>query len=149
MTEQLQHTATYTYIRYGCHARAWKIRSAFLPTCNETNHTRTDLIFWVCMALRNQSKLLRRLSLKYSLKLCCKIIRHPLKKNSYHRSVFIHCSQFYNNTAKYGRPLILVKTHVVLVRVACAWLQHTHTVGYIYIHKNIDNGTIIDMHVAQ
>ncbi len=27
--------------------------------------------------------------------------------------------QFYNNTANYGRPLILLKTHVVLVRVAC------------------------------
>ncbi len=40
-------------------------------------------------------------------------------KNSYHRSVFIHCSQFYNNTANYGRPLILLKPHVVLVRVAC------------------------------
>ncbi len=25
------------------------------PTCNKTNYTRTDLIFWVCMALRNQS----------------------------------------------------------------------------------------------
>ncbi len=86
-------------------------------TCNETNYTRTDLIFWVCMALRNQLKLLRRLSLKYSLKLCCKIIRHPFR-NSYHRSVFIHCSQFYNNTANYGRPLILLKTQVVLVRVA-------------------------------
>ncbi len=32
--------------------------------------------------------------------------------------VFIHCSQ-HNNTANYGRPLILAKTHVVLVRVAC------------------------------
>ncbi len=30
-----------------------------IPTCNETNYTRTDLIFWVCMALRNQLKLLR------------------------------------------------------------------------------------------
>ncbi len=37
---------------------------------------------------------------------------------SYHRSVFIHCSQSYNYTANYGRPLILLKTHVVLVRVA-------------------------------
>ncbi len=36
-------------------------------------------------------------------------------KNSFHRSVFIHCSQFYNYTANYGRPLILLKTHVVLV----------------------------------
>ncbi len=35
------------------------------------------------------------------------------------RSVFMHCSQFYYNTADYGRPLILLKTHVVLVRVAC------------------------------
>ncbi len=70
------------------------------------------------MALRNQLKLLRRLSLKYSLKLCCKIIRHPFK-NSYHRSVFIHCSQFYINTAFHGRHLILLGTHVVLVRMAC------------------------------
>ncbi len=88
-----------------------------IPTCNETNYARTDLIFWVCMALRNQLKLLRRLSLKYSLKLCCKVIRHPFQ-NSYHRSVFIHCSQFHN-TANYGRSIILLKTHVVLVRVAC------------------------------
>ncbi len=95
--------------------RAWKIRSAFVhnPTCNKTNNTHTDLIFWVCMALRNQLKLLRRLSLKYSLKLRCKIIRDPFK-NSYNRSVFIHCSQFYSNTANHGRPLILLKTHVVL-----------------------------------
>ncbi len=46
------------------------------------------------------------------------VLRHPFK-NSYHRSVFIHCSQIYNYTANYGRPLILLKTHVVLVRVAC------------------------------
>ncbi len=96
--------------------------------------------------------------LKYSLKLCCKIIRHPFK-NSYHTSVFIrtlltilqqhcklwsplnsfkdacrscqsgmwlqhtchmHCKLWSpTDTANYGRPLILLKTHVVLVRVAC------------------------------
>ncbi len=30
--------------------------------------------------------------------------------------MFIHCSQFYNYTVNYGRPLILLKTHVVLVK---------------------------------
>ncbi len=36
-------------------------------------------------------------------------------------------SQFYNYTVNYGRPLILLKTHVVLVRVACGSNIHMKT----------------------
>ncbi len=32
----------------------------------------------------------------------------------------VACAVVSNNTANHGRPLILLKTHVVLVRVACA-----------------------------
>ncbi len=44
----------------------------------------------------------------------------------------MHCSQIYNNTANHGRPLILLKTHVVLVRVACGSKQHTYVDTYVY-----------------
>ncbi len=47
VAERLQHT--YTVYRDQLH---------HIPYI-ETNYTRTDLIFWVCMALRNQLKLLR------------------------------------------------------------------------------------------
>ncbi len=40
------------------------------------------------------------------------------------RSVFIYCSQIFN-TANHGRPFILLKTHVVLVRVACGSYIYT------------------------
>ncbi len=47
----------------------------------------------------------------------CKMISQS--NHSQSRKHTQHCSQFYNYTANYGRPLILLKTHVVLVRVAC------------------------------
>ncbi len=46
--------ATYHLQLDAMHAHTWKIRSALVqnPTGSKTNYTRTDLIFWVCMALR-------------------------------------------------------------------------------------------------
>ena len=93
--------------------------SIILHTCNKTSsYTRTDLIFWVCMALRNQSEIAQKtfFQVHYSQALLSNYT--PLFKTSYERSVFIYCSQFFK-TANHGRPLILLKTHVVLVRVAC------------------------------